>query len=108
MCIRDSYSRAHFLDIGTPEALSSAEQFFKIGATAVQRPVVVLDRDGTIIDERQYLSDSAGVRLIPGAGVALRELKKMGFRLVLITNQSGIARGFFSAGVLQEIHARLE
>ena len=102
------YSRAHFLDIGTPEAFSSAEQFFKVGTTAVERPAVVLDRDGTIIEEREYLSDSAGLRLIPGAGVALRELKKMGFSLVVITNQSGIARGFFSAGVLQEIHAHLE
>jgi len=102
------YSRAHFLDIGTPEAFSSAEQFFKVGTTAVERPAVVLDRDGTIIEEREYLSDSAGLRLIPGAGVALRELKKMGFSLVVITNQSGIARGFFGAPVLQEIHARLE
>jgi histidinol-phosphate phosphatase family protein len=102
------YSRAHFLDIGTPEAFSSAEQFFKVGTTAVERPTVMLDRDGTIIEEREYLSDSAGVRLIPGAGAALRELKKMGFRVVVITNQSGIARGFFSAGALQEIHARLE
>ena len=102
------YSPAHFLDIGTPEDFSSAEQFFQVGPPAMAKPALVLDRDGTIIEEREYLSDSAGVKLIPGAGAALRELKKMGFSLVVITNQSGIARGFFSAAVLQEIHARLE
>jgi len=102
------YSRAHFLDIGTPEDFSNAEQFFKAGSTAIAKPALVLDRDGTIIEEREYLSDAAGVKLIPGVGAALRELKKMGFSLVVITNQSGIARGFFSEAVLQEIHARLE
>jgi D-glycero-alpha-D-manno-heptose 1-phosphate guanylyltransferase len=102
------YSPAHFLDIGTPEDFSNAEQFFQVGPPAMAKPALVLDRDGTIIEEREYLADSAGVKLIPGAGAALRELKKMGFSLVLITNQSGIARGFFSEAVLQEIHARLE
>jgi D-glycero-alpha-D-manno-heptose 1-phosphate guanylyltransferase len=102
------YSPAHFLDIGTPEDFSNAEQFFQVGLPAIGKPALVLDRDGTIIEEREYLADSAGVKLIPGAGAALRELKKMGFSLVLITNQSGIARGFFSEAVLQEIHARLE
>ncbi|HEX7229638.1 MAG TPA: HAD-IIIA family hydrolase [Candidatus Binatia bacterium] len=103
------YSRAHFLDIGTPEDFCSADKFFSAAIDGVrERPVVVLDRDGTIIEEREYLSDSAGVRLIPGAGDALRELKKMGFDLVMITNQSGVARGFFTEAMLQQIHARLE
>src|SRR5262249_16874974 len=44
----------------------------------------------------------------PGAGDALRELKKMGFGLVVITNQSGVARGFFTEAMLQQIHARME
>ena len=103
------YSQAKFLDIGTPEDFSSAEGFFTAATNAIrERPVVVLDRDGTIIEEREYLSDSAGVRLIPGAADALRELKKMGFGLVVITNQSGVGRGFFTEAMLQQIHARLE
>jgi D-glycero-D-manno-heptose 1,7-bisphosphate phosphatase len=102
------YSRANFIDIGTPEDFSSAESFFTAINAIRNRPVVVLDRDGTIIEEREYLSDSAGVRLIPGAAAALRELKKMGFGLVVITNQSGVARGFFTEAMLQQIHARLE
>lgn len=68
---------------------------------------VVLDRDGTIIQERRYLSDPDQVSLIPGAGAALRELKQLGLLLVLITNQSGIGRGYFDQTQLESVHVRL-
>jgi D-glycero-D-manno-heptose 1,7-bisphosphate phosphatase len=73
-----------------------------------QRRFVVLDRDGTIIEEREYLSEPEQVKLIPGVAAALRELQKMGFGLVVITNQSGVGRGFFDRGQLQRVHQRLE
>ena len=73
-----------------------------------ERRFVILDRDGTIIEERQYLSDPEQVRLIPGVGAALRELQRMGFGLVVITNQSGIGRGFFDQVQLDQVHQRLE
>ena len=73
-----------------------------------QRRFVVLDRDGTIIEEREYLSEPEQVKLIPGVAAALRELRRMGFGLVVITNQSGIGRGFFDRGQLQRVHQRLE
>jgi D-glycero-D-manno-heptose 1,7-bisphosphate phosphatase len=69
--------------------------------------VVVLDRDGTIVVDRHYLSDPAALEFEPGAAVGLRKLSDMGFRLVMITNQSGIARGFFSLAQLQAVHERL-
>jgi D-glycero-D-manno-heptose 1,7-bisphosphate phosphatase len=72
-----------------------------------ERRFVVLDRDGTMIPEREYLSDPAQVKLIPGVGGALRELNRMGFGLVVITNQSGIGRGFFDSEQLYRIHDRL-
>jgi D-glycero-D-manno-heptose 1,7-bisphosphate phosphatase len=65
---------------------------------------IVLDRDGTIIVERHYLSDPAQVELLPGA---TSELRKMGFGLVVITNQSGIGRGFFNEERLGLIHLRM-
>lgn len=68
---------------------------------------VVLDRDGTIIEEREYLSDPGQVVLIPGVGAALRELRKMGLGLVVITNQSGVERGFFDQTQLERVHERL-
>ena len=71
------------------------------------RRFVILDRDGTIIEEREYLSEPEQVVLIPGVGAALRELKKMGLGLVVITNQSGVGRGFFDQLQLERVHERL-
>ena len=73
----------------------------------MKRRFVVLDRDGTIIEESVYLSDPEQVKLLPGVGRALRELKQMGFGLVVITNQSGVGRGFFDEEQLRRIHERL-
>jgi D-glycero-D-manno-heptose 1,7-bisphosphate phosphatase len=78
-----------------------------IGDTQTRR-FIVLDRDGTIIEEHEYLSQPEQIRLIPGAGAALRELQQMGFGVVVITNQSGIGRGFFDQAQLGRIHQRLE
>lgn len=55
-----------------------------------------LDRDGTLIIDKDYLSDPAGVELIPGASDALRTARDLGYKLFLFTNQSGIGRGFFT------------
>ena len=75
---------------------------------ARHRRFVVLDRDGTILEERKYLSDPEEAKLIPGVGAALRDLRKMGFGLVVITNQSGIGRGFFDHAQLARVHERLQ
>jgi len=68
---------------------------------------VVLDRDGTIIQERNYLSDLRQVELIPGSAEGLRQLQNSGLQLVMITNQSGIGRGYFSLQRLKTIHQKL-
>ncbi|MGO9932823.1 MAG: D-glycero-alpha-D-manno-heptose-1,7-bisphosphate 7-phosphatase [Steroidobacteraceae bacterium] len=68
---------------------------------------MVLDRDGTIVVDRHYLSDPNDLEFQAGAKLGLRKMSEMGFRLVVITNQSGIARGFFSFSKLEEIHERL-
>jgi D-glycero-D-manno-heptose 1,7-bisphosphate phosphatase len=70
--------------------------------------VVLLDRDGTIIVERNYLSDPENVELLPNAAAGLRLLRELGFRLVLVTNQSGIGRGYFTALTVEGIHGRLK
>ena len=94
-----------FLDSGTPEDFHAAEAFFPSRKT--RKRFVVLDRDGTIIEECSYLSRPEQVKLISGAGQALRELKQLGFGLVVITNQSAIGRGFFDEMQLRRIHERL-
>jgi histidinol-phosphate phosphatase family protein len=102
------YSRSRFLDIGTPDDFARAGEFFGSAKTAQNKPYVVLDRDGTIIVECEYLSDPEQIRLIPGAAAALRELQTTGYGLVVITNQSGIGRGYFDETALQRIHLRIE
>jgi len=75
--------------------------------TAPRKRLALLDRDGTIIVDKVYLSDPDGIEFAPGAIDGLRLLRDAGFTLVLITNQSGIARGFFDAATLARIHDRL-
>lgn len=71
------------------------------------RPFVLLDRDGTLIEERRYLADPDGVALIPGVGQALRELTRLGCGLAVVTNQAGVGRGYFTAAMLGAVHERL-
>jgi D-glycero-D-manno-heptose 1,7-bisphosphate phosphatase len=71
------------------------------------RRFVLFDRDGTLIVEKDYLSDPRDVELIPGAGAALQKLQQANWGLALVTNQSGIARGYFDVQRLTQVHDRL-
>jgi len=73
-----------------------------------QRPAVFLDRDGTIIEEVEYLSDIRDLRPFHGVRRSLQMLRNSGFAVVLVTNQSGVARGYFSEEFVRSVHARLE
>ena len=72
------------------------------------RPAVFIDRDGTVIEERVYLSDPDGVVLVPGALEALRTLRDAGFALVLVTNQAGISKGHYSVEDYHAVAKRLD
>ena len=72
------------------------------------RPAVFLDRDGTLIREKEYLADPAGVILLEGVPEALRRLREAGFALVVVTNQSGIARGLYSLADYHAVARRLD
>lgn len=78
-----------------------------MGQTSKFRAVALLDRDGTINEEVEYLSDPGEIRLLPGAARAIKILNQEGIACVLTTNQSGIARGYFDEARLEEIHKRL-
>lgn len=69
---------------------------------------LLLDRDGTIIKERHYLSRPEEVELLPATASSLKRLSNAGFRLFLLSNQSGIGRGYFTESDLKAVRARLE
>src|SRR6185437_12050805 len=75
-----------------PDALSSA---------------VFIDRDGTIMEDTDYCSHPKDVRIFPGVLDALRRLKSRGFKLIIITNQSGIGRGLFTLDQYRAVEAEL-
>jgi D-glycero-D-manno-heptose 1,7-bisphosphate phosphatase len=70
-------------------------------------PAVFLDRDGTLMEEVGYCSDARDVRVYPGVSEALARLKQAGWKAFLITNQSGIGRGYFTEEQYQAVHAEL-
>lgn len=74
----------------------------------MKSPAIFLDRDGTLIADVGYVRHPDDVQLLPGASDALKRFREMGYRLVVVSNQSGIARGLFTDGNLQEVHQRLE
>jgi D-glycero-D-manno-heptose 1,7-bisphosphate phosphatase len=76
-------------------------------ATSPKRPAIFLDRDGTINEEMGYINHLSRFRLLPEAGPAIRRLNEAGLPVVVITNQSGAARGYFPATLVDEVHRHL-
>jgi len=101
---------AAFLDIGTPESFAQCEAFFASCEARQRRDrkgLLVVDRDGTLIVERNYLADPHGVELLPGVVDGLRAFADHGYDIAVVTNQSGIARGYFDEDALAAIHDEL-
>jgi D-glycero-D-manno-heptose 1,7-bisphosphate phosphatase len=68
------------------------------------RPAVFLDRDGTIADEVGYLNHVSRFRMFPFAAAAIRRLNEAGLAVIVVTNQSGVARGYFPESLVQEVN----
>lgn len=68
---------------------------------------VFLDRDGTLIEDKDYLHRPEEVAIFPGAGAALRKLQDAGFKLIIVTNQSGVGRGYFTLADVEAVHEHL-
>ena len=76
----------------------------KAAGTALPK-VVFLDRDGTMNEEVHYLHRPEDVRLIPGTAQAVRMFHEAGFRVVVVTNQAGVARGYYTEADVEALHA---
>jgi D-glycero-D-manno-heptose 1,7-bisphosphate phosphatase len=74
----------------------------------MSHPAVFLDRDGTINEERGYINHLSRFELFPQAIPAIRRLNEAGVKVVVVTNQSGAARGYFPAALVDEVHACLQ
>lgn len=71
----------------------------------MKRPAVFIDRDGTINEQMGYINHLSRFHLIPGVADAIRLLNKNDFLAIIITNQSGVARGYFTMELLYEVHS---
>ena len=75
--------------------------------TNLLSPAVFIDRDGTIMQDADYCSDPQQVKIFPRVAEALRRLKSKGFKVIIITNQSGIGRGFFTVEQYRAVEAEV-
>ncbi len=74
----------------------------------MKRPAVFMDRDGTVNEQMGYVNHISRFHLLPGVCQAIRLLNERGFLGIILTNQSGVARGYFPLTLVHEIHAFLE
>jgi D-glycero-D-manno-heptose 1,7-bisphosphate phosphatase len=79
-----------------------------VGKKAPPRRAVFLDRDGVIVRDAHYLSEVSQISILPGVPEAMKALRAAGFKVVVATNQSGVARGYFSLTRLLQIHRELK
>jgi histidinol-phosphate phosphatase family protein len=70
-------------------------------------PAVFLDKDGTLVEDVPYNVDPARMQFLPGVAEGLRSLHDAGYRLLVVSNQSGVARGYFEEPALRDVEARL-
>jgi len=73
----------------------------------MKKRAVFLDKDGMLIEDVPYNVDPAQIRLTAGAGIGLRQMHQMGYQLIVISNQSGVARGYFPESALAAVEQRL-
>lgn len=74
----------------------------------MRRPWLILDRDDTVLDDPGYLAEPGGVRFLPGALSGMQRFSQAGWPLVILTNQSGIGRGYFQFEQLERVHEEFQ
>lgn len=79
-----------------------------LGKKQMKQPAVFLDRDGTLIEEVNYLSRVEDLRLFPFTADAVKRLKDNGFLVIVVTNQSGIGRGIYDEAAMHAIHEQIQ
>jgi D,D-heptose 1,7-bisphosphate phosphatase len=99
--LRDGY----FLDIGLPETLDQGRREL---LARRRRPAAFLDRDGVINADHGYVHRPDQVDWVPGVHDAVRRLNDLGYRVVVVTNQAGIARGYYAEDTMHALHGWMQ
>src|SRR5262245_62022539 len=71
------------------------------------RRAIIMDRDGTVCDEVGYVNHVERIRLLPRSAAAIRRANEAGYQTVVVTNQAGVARGYFDEALVDEVHDRV-
>ncbi|MDR3330873.1 MAG: HAD family hydrolase [Endomicrobium sp.] len=77
-----------------------------MGRSNIKKPAVFLDRDGTLIFNRNYLSSPKQVKLYTFVAESINKLRVAGFKIIVVTNQSGVSRGMFTESILKRINKK--
>ena len=93
-----------FYDCGTPERLAEAERALRVDG---RRRAVFVDRDGVLVRDVDHLTSASALEILPDVPETLRRLRDAGWAVVVVTNQSVVARGWVTEEGLREIHAEL-
>jgi D-glycero-D-manno-heptose 1,7-bisphosphate phosphatase len=72
-----------------------------------RRPAAFLDRDGTLMNDSGFIGDPSRIEVLDGVAEALRALEEAGYLRIVVTNQSGVARGYFDRPDVERVHERL-
>ena len=74
----------------------------------MKKPAVFMDRDGTVNEQMGYINHLDRFVLLPGAGKAIRLLNEAGYLAIIVSNQSGVARGYFPVDLVHRVHEKME
>jgi D-glycero-D-manno-heptose 1,7-bisphosphate phosphatase len=77
------------------------------GEAGMGRRAIFMDRDGTVCDEVGYVNHVDRIRLLPRSAAAIKEANDAGFQTVVVTNQAGVARGYFAESLVEDVHDRV-
>ncbi|MDD5089780.1 MAG: HAD-IIIA family hydrolase [Candidatus Wallbacteria bacterium] len=105
--LRDRIRKEFTWEVAARRTREAYDSVLDSGRMAERRKAVFFDRDGTLIAEKHYLCDPEGVELMPGASEVLASLKRKGYLNIVISNQAGIARGYYGPAEVERVNSRI-